>query len=1176
MIIKFNFTALKQTLMKKIIFTLLTVFLYSSTFAQNPGDTIVVQTFDYSMTYGDGPWSSHGNRDTVAHFPNDPNLTFEKIILSYNMRCKDNVVNNDGSANHIGCGAWDYSCNTYIHDSTRVDSLLSSQPSHSISGFNGNAYDYTTSPVYNYYQFQQQLTTLNTVINEDTTVVGSGNDSLNFVIATDQKAHKSQFLYKADELLSLGLINDSIDALSLNVLNSNQTANFLSIKLKLTNDSVLSNTNPHTTGFTEVYNANTTLTNGLNRFQFTTPFNWDSASNIIVEFSLTNSTTGITTMIAGEQQSNTMGIFSNDAKHAILSSAENANIPANALNNISNEITISFWVNGNANVLPQNTSIIEAFDSLGNRTFNIHFPWNNGNIYWDCGNDYTSSYDRIDKAASPSEYTNSWSHWTFTKNSTTGNMKIYRNGVLWHSGTGKTRAMSVDLLMLGSAGNGTSNFWDGAIKELRVFNTELPINTINDWIYKRVNNTHPNYTNLVAHYPLNEGIGSTINDNTPNQQIATFNGNLGWNYTRGNNISQFFTETTYRPNINFYQGDYSLTLTTSTVSDSLIASPNTINAYAISPNYGTLLNDDIITTSTNTYWEAVSHTYNGNGVLISSTPTTIDGTISITSLPYYKRFPMAFQIMSFVTPYGAGLDLGVDGKTWYFDLTDFAPIFKGNKRITMDAGGQWQEDMDIKFLFIVGTPPRDVLEMQQIWKVQSKGYSDIIADNSFEDRNVTLNANASAYKVRTVISGHGQEGEFIPQNHSINIDGGTPEDTWQVWTECSENPIYPQGGTWIYDRAGWCPGQATDIQETDITPFTTPGQTHNIDYTVLSGSGTSNYWVSSQLVSYGAPNFSLDAAVVDILSPTNKINYKRTNPICSRPEIIIQNTGSTALTSLTIEYWINNAATKETYTWNGNLNFLEKETIQLPDPASLWNAMSITNNTFHVEISAPNNGSDSYIHNNYISSTFEPAPTYPNTFALWVQTNSGVTNTFTQVSETSWEFFNNQGASILASGNLISNSQYRDTLTFNDGCYTFKVTDTDDDGIDFWANNDGGGMIRFREIGASWIKTFEGDFGRSIYHQFRAETVSSTFNQDQINWNIHPNPTKNEITINGLITEDTKITLVNNLGKTVQVLEINKTGLQTQIMNLSNLSNGVYFIKISNAKESITKKIVKI
>ena len=45
-----------------------------------------------------------------------------------------------------------------------------------------------------------------------------------------------------------------------------------------------------------------------------------------------------------------------------------------------------------------------------------------------------------------------------------------------------------------------------------------------------------------------------------------------------------------------------------------------------------------------------------------------------------------------------------------------------------------------------------------------------------------------------------------------------------------------------------------------------------------------------------------------------------------------------------------------------------------------------------------------------------------------------------------------------------------------------QVTDVDDDGLDFWANNDGAGMIRFRDIGASWFKIFDCDFGSFIHH----------------------------------------------------------------------------------------------
>ena len=63
-------------------------------------------------------------------------------------------------------------------------------------------------------------------------------------------------------------------------------------------------------------------------------------------------------------------------------------------------------------------------------------------------------------------------------------------------------------------------------------------------------------------------------------------------------------------------------------------------------------------------------------------------------------------------------------------------------------------------------------------------------------------------------------------------------------------------------------------------------------------------------------------------------------------------------------------------------------------------------NIFHASISLPNNTIDEYSFNNNLSSTFEPAPTYPNTFALWVQTNSGSIGGF---SETSWEITDNNG-----------------------------------------------------------------------------------------------------------------------------------------------------------------------
>ena len=749
--------------MKKI-YLLLIMFSFTFGFAQNPGDTIVVQTFDYSMTYGQA-WGPP--RDTIAHFPNDPNLTFEKIIMSYSMRCKDGQVNQSGG-NNVACGEWDYSCHTYIHDSTRVDSILNRTASHSITNFNGSNYSYINYPIYNY---------------------------------------------------------------------------------------------------------------------------------------------------------------------------------------------------------------VQTIDSLGN-----------------------------------------------------------------------------------------------------------------------------------------------------------------------------------------------------IIIDSVLARADTIYEIGIISNSNSLLHDVIDTLSVNTYWQPYSYTTDSLGNVINIDTMVSTGVINITQINYYKRYPMAFQIMSFVTPYGIGLDLGPEGKTWYFDLTDYAPIFKGNKRITVSGGGQWQEDMDIKFYFIVGTPPRDVLEMQQIWRPQSKSYTSIMNDDCFEPRSHKMLSSARAFKINTVVTGHGQQGEFIPRNHYIDVDNNpSNKNTWRVWTECAGNPVYPQGGTWIYDRAGWCPGQASDVNEFDITSLVTPGQQHTFDYGLNNATGSSNYWVSSQLISYGTPNFNLDARITDILSPTNKVVNSRKNPICSKPEIVIQNTGSTNLTSLIINYWVEGSPNQETFQWSGNLSFMQKDTLKLPDAQSLWNQS--TNTVFNVTITSPNGGFDEYVLNNSMSSHFEYPPEYNDIFTIWVQTNSGVINSLTQYSETSWEITDNSDNMIYNSGILISNTQYRDTVQFAPGCYTFKVTDVDDDGLDFWANNDGAGMIRFRDIGASWFKIFDCDFGSFIHHEFRVANNTAGVENFNTPISIFPNPAKNQITISSSIYNPVSISIIDKVGRIIEKKDC--INLVNEVIDIKNVNSGSYFIEIISDDKKYIKKFVK-
>src|SRR6185436_7501133 len=125
----------------------------------------------------------------------DPNQSFRKILMSYNMRCHGARVGVSG----VGCGEWDYSCNTFITDSTRVDSNQSTIGSYVISGFNGLIFDYTTQPINTYYRLIQKDAKYTGVLSEQKRKIGNGNKSLSF--NNQNGTFRGQYLFTAQELL---------------------------------------------------------------------------------------------------------------------------------------------------------------------------------------------------------------------------------------------------------------------------------------------------------------------------------------------------------------------------------------------------------------------------------------------------------------------------------------------------------------------------------------------------------------------------------------------------------------------------------------------------------------------------------------------------------------------------------------------------------------------------------------------------------------------------------------------------------------------------------------------------------------------------------------------------------------------------------------------------------------
>ena len=151
----------------------------------------------------------------------------------------------------------------------------------------------------------------------------------------------------------------------------------------------------------------------------------------------------------------------------------------------------------------------------------------------------------------------------------------------------------------------------------------------------------------------------------------------------------------------------------------------------------------------------------------------------------------------------------------------------------------------------------------------------------------------------------------------------------------------------------------------------------------------------------------------------------------------------------------------------------------------------------------------------------------------------------------------------------------------------FKVTDIDNDGLDFWGNNDGGGMLRFRRLQPfidtsstpwtyhNWFKTFELDFGSFIHHEFLiASNPLSISDNLKENINVYPNPTNENFIIDGYIGNNSTLLIIDQMGKIIYSEKINSNFIRKSI-NFEKYSAGLYTIKIKSPKVEIYKKIVK-
>ncbi|WP_107037393.1 LamG-like jellyroll fold domain-containing protein [Brumimicrobium mesophilum] len=1134
---------MKNKLLKPIL-ALAFLVIGQFSFGQNPGDTTVVQAFNFNSVV----------RDTQIVFPQLNGNEVERIWMKYTMRCKDGLVSPGISGQtNIGCGEWDYSCNTYITDSTRLDSIKAQINNYIVYPYASPNDKYSTTGSYNIYENEHYDVQISSTTNESNADITASGAQTSSVLSNSNKGGRSFVLLTNAQLTSAGLTAGDIDALSLYSNGSTGTLGHFVLKVKEVTFSNLETSElSDLIGGTEVFHGDWTLTNGQNKIPFYQAFNWTGNNNLLIEIVSSSNNMANAIDLEATDVSNQQSWTNSENQFANFFTGNY--VKANTYQGIagSTERTVEAWIKTEGT---NETIVYWGTNTQGNR-FTIRID-SDGRPRLEI----SSGSIRGDYLINDGE----WHHLAITTEgvSLTGT-KMYVDGVQLTTIDLVNQVLNTTLGDEVRISRGHNNFYfTGGIDDVRIWDTKLTAATIQENYSARVDASHPNYANLQLNYVF-EGNSSAIEDLSPNNNDGTMINATAYGQRSSSNHIFDFTRSSVVPDITFHQADYVLNIVNTQEYDSILKDAYTVEENVLDPANGTYTSD--IVTTYQTYYPDSNTVYGLSGVATSTVAQDII-TLNVNVIDYALRSPSRLEILSLVTPYGINLDLGIEGVAWYFDVTDFYPILQGNRGLEMTGGGQWQEDIDIQFLYVHGTPTREVLDLRQIWRVDKKSFAAINSNDFFEPRTIDLPTNTAQAKISSAVTGHGQEGEFIPRQHYMNINNGQQNFQWQVWMTCGENPIYPQGGTWIYDRAGWCPGMPTQVEEFDVTSYINNNQI-DVDYGITTASGTSNYIVNNQIIAYGPTNFTTDARIVTVQAPNDQISFGRTNPMCGDPVVTVQNSGSNDVTSMTITYSINGGS-PETYDWTGTLSFLEKEDIVLPSGATLWNSTIQGSNNFEASISTVNGSADEYVHNNSYKSTFTATDIVEPFFILEIKTNSTASQNKYRIEDT-------DGNIIMERTSLSNNTTYNDTLALTRGCYRFVIEDTGGNGIDFWANNEGTGSMRIKKIAGNQIKRFEGDFGSSFIYEFSITSDVSTSNQSMYapSFTVSPIPANDFINIDIKGSQEGTYSVFNAQGQSM------KTGTIKELKENSSISirdwdATVYFIHFNTAEKTTVQKFIK-
>jgi hypothetical protein len=541
------------------------------------------------------------------------------------------------------------------------------------------------------------------------------------------------------------------------------------------------------------------------------------------------------------------------------------------------------------------------------------------------------------------------------------------------------------------------------------------------------------------------------------------------------------------------------------------------------------------------------------------------------------------ELSRFITPYAnTGVPRFPSNWTYryIFDVTDYYPLLKGNAALRIFYSGySFGFTANVRFAFVEGTPERNVIGIKKLW---GGGFNYGVPNNPIDShiKAVSLIAPAGTKyaELKMNITGHGYDAnqccEFASHNYYVKLYGSTIA-TQAIWrADCGYNELYPQGGTWVYERANWCPGAIANPFSHKL-PGIRGGDyfTTDIDFDSYTNTNTSygSYNIQGNLIYYSGYNKTRDASLESIIAPSDFEGNYRENPSNGQPILTVRNSGSDTIRSIQFTYGVPDSAAS-VYLWQGSLLPSAETQIQLPELSAL-KKLSMQGATgtyaFSARIASVNGASDDDPKNDTMRSAFTVAPTWPGIFTVYMITNSDAQN---GVSETSWKITDAAGNVVASRSGAAPSTVYNDTVAIaQPGMYKLTVTDIGCDGMNWWAGTQGGHIaVRDWETGITFplhgninAGTYHDDFGCGFSQSFSTAGTPAAVSNIARNGSGHmiayPNPAKNMVKVElyGLRKADGEISISDAAGK--RILSAHTTGNSNQI-DVTTLAPGIYNI----------------